>query len=88
MTGGAYLLRADALGAEASACCCRRAAAVLSGDRGELSEQLDRPAAAVAPPRRAAPPRPPTTRSRPSKTAPPPLVMTNGVGGFTEDGRE
>ncbi len=85
--GGIYLLRADALGADERVLIESAAAAVLSGDRGELSEQLDRPAAAVAPPRALAS-EAPDDPEPPETIAPPPLVMPNGVGGFTEDGRE
>ena len=74
-----------------TAICCRAVArVVLRGDLGELSPQLDRPAPWLLPAQivrldaelRAAEP------ARVPAMPAPPLVMENGLGGFTPDGRE
>src|SRR5262249_35457294 len=68
------------------------ARAVLSGDRGELANQLDRPHPApevyepeahvlLTPSKEAAP-------ANPASTEVPPLILANGHGGFAEGGRE
>ena len=89
--GGAYLLRADSIGATERALIEAAARAVVGGDRGDLRTQLDRPhklhsvrrpafAAGVLPasidPAIAAPPAPL-----------PPATLGNGFGGFTDEGR-
>ena len=82
-----HLLRADLVPKETCALLEAVARVVLAGDRGRLSEQLDRAergAPAVGAP---APPRP----RRPTLAAPAPsptLELFNGLGGFAEDGRE
>ena len=87
--GGSYLLRGDRMG-EAErillACVSR---AVLNGDRGDLAAQLDRP----YPERRGAEPANRTPLRAPRAAAPaelplPPLALANGLGGFSEDGRD
>ena len=66
------------------------ARAVLAGGRGELSEQLDRPSPPPTPPRRSflrqsLPVRGGRHRTGRRAAA---LLMANGLGGFSEDGRE
>jgi cyclic beta-1,2-glucan synthetase len=69
------------------------ARAVLSGDRGSLAHQLDRPAPASPEPQ--SPERAPRARPGPA-LAPsaqpqpevPPLALANGIGGFADGGRE
>ena len=82
-----HLLRADLIPKETCALLAAVARVVLAGDRGRLSEQLDR-AERVEPQAKApASPRP----GRPGLAAPAPspaLEMFNGLGGFAEDGRE
>ena len=67
------------------------ARAVLGGDRGELQNQLDRPRSRLAASRRRSCPSRPTVGpglGRPADVEPPALVLGNGLGGFTEDGRD
>ncbi|MGI8673071.1 MAG: GH36-type glycosyl hydrolase domain-containing protein, partial [Luteitalea sp.] len=66
------------------------ARAVLSGDRGELSAQLDRPSPATGLPRPwSQAPLVPTRVAEPLRPVErPPLLMFNGLGGFSEDGRQ
>ncbi|AMY12396.1 Cellobiose phosphorylase [Luteitalea pratensis] len=87
--GGVFLRRADALSPADRASLISVARAVLAGGRGELSEQLDRPSPSPAPPRRS------FLRQALASEADatvlddaPRLVMANGLGGFSEDGRE
>jgi cellobiose phosphorylase len=87
--GGMFLQRADGMPEADLRLLSAVARVVLRGDLGELSSQLDRstpwlfaeqdvePTAELTPPVPAATP-----------VAVPPLVMENGVGGFTPDGRE
>jgi cyclic beta-1,2-glucan glucanotransferase len=94
--GGVYLLRGDGMAEPERLLLASVARAVLSGDRGELASQLDRPP--HEPQWREA-----LTLSReagsviaPSETgAPgvpgvdiPPLALANGLGGFADGGRE
>lgn len=87
--GGPYLLRGERMTQAERTLLLAVARAVLSGDRGELANQLDRPHAerdtresvAVVP----AHPAEPAAVEQP---APPKLVLANGLGGFSEDGRE
>ena len=89
--GGAYLLRGDRMPEAERVLLAAVARAVLSGDRGELANQLDRPDAEW--------PGPETDEfaaSRPSAASPSPqvaeamprLALGNGIGGFTDAGRE
>ena len=87
--GGVFLLRADSL-PEAETTLLRVVArAVLSGDRGTLEQQLDHAEAepllpvGTAPADEAPDPGPPEAQPEP-----PPLLLANGLGGFTRDGRE
>jgi cyclic beta-1,2-glucan synthetase len=90
--GGIFLLRADRMSEEERTVIASVARAVLSGERGTLAAQLGRPEAMTPEPS-------PLIPSRPSRIAAaspraelavvvPPLVLGNGLGGFTEDGRE
>jgi cyclic beta-1,2-glucan synthetase len=92
-SGGAYLLRGERLSEAERTLLSSVAGAVLSGDQGDLSHQLARrdgtpptaePAAFVAS-------RPPEDDAAPPAAAEPevpPLVLDNGLGGFSADGRE
>jgi cyclic beta-1,2-glucan synthetase len=90
--GGAFLLRADAISEEERWLLSAVSEAVLSGDRGSLEQQLDR--VEEEPPLPLA--RPPVDETAPGsdaglpteETQPPPLRLGNGLGGFSQDGRE
>jgi cyclic beta-1,2-glucan synthetase len=91
--GGAYLLRADTMGRAERVLLHTAARAILDGTRGDLREHLDSPKAAHVP----APPL--FVRGLPDEDAPdatslfephaktPKLVLSNSLGGFTDDGR-
>jgi cyclic beta-1,2-glucan glucanotransferase len=87
--GGAYLMRGDHMGEAERILLSSVARAVLSGERGELANQLDRPdrewpePADLVPDRKPIPP-----AGLPTPIEVPPLALPNGLGGFTEDGRE
>ncbi len=92
--GGAYLLRGERMPETERTLLLSVARAVLNGDRGELANQLDRPY-----PERGGPdPLETTTRARAmaeasalvpdSPVEAPPIVLGNGLGGFSDDGRE
>ena len=88
--GGVYLLRGDGMPKPERVLLMAAARAVLSGDRGELADQVNVPhnvprwPAVLAP--RIAP------ESLPRDSGPdvevPPLTLGNGIGGFTSGGRE
>jgi cellobiose phosphorylase len=86
--GGTFLLRGESIPPPELLLLQCAARAVLSGERGELSQQLDRPvpeprfARELPLPMPAAPTRPPPRPARP------PLRFDNGFGGFSADGRE
>jgi cellobiose phosphorylase len=87
--GGVYLLRGDGMPKPELVLLMAAARAVLSGDRGELADQLN---LAQPHPRWPAPlvPRPDSAAARdigPEVEAPP-LILDNGLGGFTSGGRE
>jgi cyclic beta-1,2-glucan synthetase len=88
-SGGVFLLRSDAMGEGERLLLSAAARAVLSGDRGELTEQLDFPFPEIewAP---EIPERPSVgPRSSPDlQPELPALAMGNGLGGFTQDGKE
>ncbi len=88
-SGGIYLLRADSLSVDDRVLLESVARAVLSGDRGELAEQLDSAVRTMTPPRLLEVDRDAQRRAK-SAASPvmPPSLMPNGIGGFTEDGRE
>ncbi len=91
--GGAYLLRGDRMGGAERTLLEAVARAVLSGDRGDLRAQLDRPhpvraiaapdVLAAAPSDAGLAPTPPGTR-----LSVPALTLANGLGGFADEGRE
>ncbi len=86
--GGMFLLRADGLREPDRYLLYSVARVVLHGGMGSLPLQLDRPATwlhdAHAGPRRELP----GPAAAVTPTPVPPLVMQNGFGGFTPDGRE
>ncbi len=86
-SGRVFILRADLISPAERALLASVARVVLVGQRGRLSDQLDRapaPMAAVptAPKRVLASPRPQPVLPMPD------LEFFNGLGGFAEDGRE
>ncbi len=85
--GGAYLLRADRIARAERILLEAVAAAILRGDRGDLRTQLERPhprPVLTTPLTPLSPPRgdPGTTNS-----PVPAMTLTNGRGGFADDGR-
>ncbi len=87
--GGAYLLRGDHMGEAERILLSSVARAVLSGERGELAHQLDRPDREWPEPADLVPDRKPIAAAGlPAPVEVPPLTLPNGLGGFTEDGRE
>jgi cyclic beta-1,2-glucan synthetase len=89
--GGAYLLRGDRMAEAERLLLSGAARAVLSGGRGSLAHQLDRPAPASPEP---APLDFAAAERRGAALAPtadpeiPPLALANGMGGFADGGRE
>ena len=87
--GGMFLLRADGMRDADRRLLAAVARVVLRGDRGELAAQLDHPAPWLSMPTNGAgggrSGRPPLAAT---PVPVPPLLMENGIGGFTEDGRE
>ncbi len=93
--GGVFLLQADALSEAERLLLSGVAQAVLSADRGTLAQQLDHPEPEPLPPLSDAPldelseADEATDAGRPeAPPEPPPLLLANGLGGFTRDGRE
>jgi cyclic beta-1,2-glucan synthetase len=94
--GGVYLLRGDGMAETDRLLLASVARAVLSGDRGELSTQLDRPSPEPKWREAFTPSREIGSRIIPSETGAhvvpgmeiPPLVLANGLGGFYNGGRE
>ena len=86
--GGMFLLRAEGMPEADRHLLAAVARVVLRGDLGPLAPQLDRDAAWLYPADDVLPPalRFPTPASTPAPI--PPLVLENGSGGFTRDGRE
>jgi cyclic beta-1,2-glucan synthetase len=87
--GGVFLLRSEGMAEGDRHLLGAVARVVLRGELGALSQQLHRPAPwlyeeYVGPP----PPDPPHAEAAAVPVAVPPLTMHNGLGGFTEDGRE
>jgi cyclic beta-1,2-glucan glucanotransferase len=86
--GGTFLLRADGMPESDRRLLSAVARVVLLGELGDLAAQLERPApwlydGHVPPSASIQPPQP-----APTPVRVPPLVMENGLGGFTRDGRE
>ncbi len=90
--GGAYLLRGDRMGEAERALLAAVARAVLSGDRGDLSAQLEHAYAHWPEPEPPdlVPSREPATTEAAEATGmeEPPLVLANGRGGFADEGRD
>ena len=90
-SGGVFLLRGDGLGEPARVFLEAAARAILSGDRGDLADQLDisgpEPAwpPAFVPRRRA---EPTTEVAEAAVPELPALTLANGLGGFADGGRE
>jgi cyclic beta-1,2-glucan synthetase len=85
--GGVFVLRADLISPETRSLLASVARVVLVGQRGPLTDQLDRvpePEAGIRTARRLAPAQLPVSRP----AAPLPLEFFNGLGGFSDDGRE
>jgi len=87
--GGMFLLRADGMSTPDRHLLSAAASVVLSGDLGDLVSQLERPApwlyAGHDVPRSG---EIPTPEPASAPVTLPPLIMENGLGGFTRDGRE
>ena len=87
--GGAYLLRGDRMTEAERILLAAVARAVLSGERGELANQLDQLDPQWPEPEEFTPSLEPS--SPPASSAEvtvPPLALANGMGGFAEDGRD
>ncbi len=89
--GGPYLLRGDRMGEAERVLLASVARSVLSGDRGDLSAQLEHAYAYWPEPE---PPDLVPSRQPDAAAAPdagleaPPLALANGLGGFGDDGRD
>ena len=90
-SGGAYLLRADLIGKAERTLIEAVARAVLGGDRADLRAQLDKPHPIQTRRTPAFPADvPPESTGAPiidPAIAAPPMTLTNGLGGFTDNGR-
>ena len=89
-SGGAYLLRGDLIGKVQRTLIEAVSRAVLGGGRGDLRAQLDTPHRAQSrqrPAFAAAAPTEPNPSPIEAPIAPPPMTLTNGLGGFTDRGR-
>jgi cyclic beta-1,2-glucan synthetase len=86
--GGVFLLRGDAMPESERVLLESVARAVLSGDRGRLLQQLDRPDTEQELPDAVVYGQPPREEPPDTPVEPPALVMKNGLGGFTRDGGE
>jgi cyclic beta-1,2-glucan synthetase len=88
--GRVFVLRSDLMSSDTRALLISIARVVLVGQRGRLSDQLDRVldsrmAPVVLHPTRVAPPTSPSTEALPSSKD---LEFFNGLGGFADQGRE
>ena len=92
--GGVFLLRGDHIGDTGRQVLLAAAQAVLSDNRGDLGAQLDRPqptrsfGPVVWSPERRSQPRAAASGRDESGVVIPPIRLANGLGGFSEDGRE
>lgn len=87
--GGAYLLRGDRMAEAERILLAGVARAVLSGERGDLANQLDRPDPEWPEPEEFAPSAESSSAAAsPAQVAVPPLALANGMGGFADDGRD
>ncbi|HVD93074.1 MAG TPA: glucoamylase family protein [Vicinamibacterales bacterium] len=85
--GGVFLLRGDQMGRADGVLLEAVAAGILRGGRGDLRAQLERPdprSVPIAPFVPTAAPRPPSVMT---PVAIPAMTLTNGLGGFTDEGR-
>ena len=87
LPGHTFMLRADLTSPEARALLVSVARIVLVGARGRLADQLDRAPEARPSPRVTAKRAPPASELQVSRR-PPGVEFFNGLGGFTEGGRE
>jgi cyclic beta-1,2-glucan synthetase len=85
--GGVFLLRAEGMPEADRHLLSAVARAVLRGDLGGIAPQLDRPAPWVYP-AGDVPPDATLPRPAPAPTAAPDVLLDNGTGGFSPDGRE
>jgi cyclic beta-1,2-glucan glucanotransferase len=87
--GGMFLLRADGMPEADRRLLSAVARVVLQGDFGDLAAQLQRPAPWLDPDDHLPVSEPLTAPALPPEPVPvPSLVMQNGIGGFTPDGRQ
>jgi len=89
-SGGAYLLRGDRVGRSERTLIEAIARAVLGAGRGDLRAHLDKPHQARTQPKTvfdAAPPEPAPVPAEETPIAPRSMTLTNGLGGFTDEGR-
>ena len=90
-SGGAYLLRGDLIGKAQRTLIEAVSRAVVGGCRGDLRAQLDTPHPAQSRRRPAFVAATPPESSLPlpleAPIEPPPMTLTNGLGGFTDQGR-
>ncbi len=87
--GGVFLLQGDRISEAETVLLSVVAQAVLSGDRGTLEQQLDRPESEPSRPLAEVLVDEIVDAGRPDAAAePPPTILNNGLGGFTRDGRE
>jgi cyclic beta-1,2-glucan synthetase len=89
-SGKVFLLRADMISAESRALLLAVARVVLVGQRGRLSDQLDRAPETSVRVRQAPPAKRSAVAGRQQSAPPLPdsLEFFNGLGGFADDGRE
>jgi cyclic beta-1,2-glucan synthetase len=85
-SGRVFILRADLISAETRRLLASVARVVLVGQRGSLSDQLDRMPEARTP--ASSPKRVLVDRELPAAPSLPSLEFFNGLGGFADDGRE
>jgi cyclic beta-1,2-glucan synthetase len=86
--GGVFLLRGDRMGEPERILLAAASRAILSGERGELANQLDRPYAEPQWERELpAPPPTPVPEREGGVIEAPDLALGNGTGGFTDGGR-
>ena len=85
--GGAYLLRADLMTPAERGVLEAVASAVLRGDQGDLRTQLDQPEVPDPPPPLLVPSALSAAESTDTPVAIPPMTLSHGRGGFTDNGR-
>ena len=86
--GGVYLLRGSSMGEAEHVLLAAAARAVLRGDRGDLANQLNVLVVEPARPDPFVPRRLVQVETAAPEPEVPPLVIANGLGGFSRDGRE